>query len=94
VPTFSGRSSEKDEGAALAVALDDVRAAILVLDPPGDREAEAVDIEAERGFDVRDVEHGAGEPLGHDVDATAIVGVPCALKCPGDPQARYAWTAG
>src|SRR5207249_5883233 len=59
----------EDEGAAPAVDLGDARPAILLV-TPGDREAEPVHIEAERGLDARDVKHGAGEPLGHGVDAT------------------------
>jgi hypothetical protein len=39
----------EDEGAAVAVDLGDA------LELPGDREADAVHIEAERGLDVRDV---------------------------------------
>jgi hypothetical protein len=56
----------EDEGRTLAVDFGDPHTAIS-LDAPRDREAEPVHIEAERGLDVRDVKHGAGEPLSHGV---------------------------
>src|SRR2546426_976582 len=61
----------EDEGAVTAVDLGDARPTIL-LKAPWDREAEPVHVEAERGLDARDVKHGAGKPLGHDVDATRL----------------------
>src|SRR3954468_15029935 len=57
------------EGAAPAIHLSDEHPTGF-LEAPRHREAEPVDIEAERVLDARDVKHGPGEPVGHGVDAT------------------------
>ena len=57
----------EDQRGALAINLGDVGTAIP-LDAPRNREAEPLHIEAERFIDVRDVKHGAGEPIGHAVE--------------------------
>jgi hypothetical protein len=54
----------EDERAALAVDLGDAGAAIFVV-ALGAGETELVDVEAERGFYVFNVEDGAGEPVCH-----------------------------
>jgi hypothetical protein len=60
----------EDERAALAVNLSNEHSAV-VLEAPRHREAESVDIKAERGLNARDVKHRAGEPLGHGRDGAA-----------------------
>src|SRR5258708_5160671 len=63
-----GPLAGKDERAALPLHLGDERLAVL-LEAPGAREAETVHVEADRCVDIGYVEDGAGEPVGHRLEA-------------------------
>src|SRR5437899_3771871 len=63
-----GPLAGKDERAALPLHLGDERLAVL-LEAPGAREAETVHVEADRCVDIGHVEDGAGEPVGHRLEA-------------------------
>src|SRR5579871_3917541 len=59
-PRFS-----QDKRAALSIHLCDIRSAVLVFVPPGTREAEPLNVKAERGLNVGHVQDGAREPVCH-----------------------------
>jgi len=64
------------------IAATSVRRCSLACTVCFDREAEPIHIEAERGLDARDMKYGAGEPVGHGVDATTR---PVSVETARDP---------